>query len=134
MSSIFFRSTLVEQIEFVVVKIDGAVNEIAFKAFGVVAGGGGGHVFLSGRKDFLRGCHRRAARPDAHFARIARIGEAARAEVGGNEDVVAVYPAERAFGFGAVEAVFDKFFAVQIKFAGNVGIRPAAREAARQRL
>ena len=116
-------------VEFVGVEVDGARDEVAFVAGGVVVHGADDHVVRLALVDDFGLVERGTARPQAGFARVAGAGHAALAEVGLDIDVVFVYPAHRAFGFGAVEAVFDEFAFFQVVFAGFVGIRAAVGEA-----
>ena len=80
-------------VEFVVVEVDNAADEVAVVAGGVVVGGGDEHVVFFATIDGFGVGKRCAALPQAGFARVAGGGHAARAEVGLHEDVVFVYPA-----------------------------------------
>ena len=80
-------------VEFVGVEVDGARDEVAFVAGGVVVYGADDHVFGFALVDDFGLVERGTARPQAGFARVAGAGHAALAEVGLDVDVVFVYPA-----------------------------------------
>ena len=116
-------------VEFVGVDVDGAADEVAFVAGGVVVYGADDYVVRLALIDDFGLVERGTARPQAGFARVAGVGQAACAEVGLDIDVVFVYPTHGAFGGGAVVAVFDECAFFQVVFAGFVGIRAAGGEA-----
>ena len=69
-----------------------------------------------------------AALPLLDDARVARLGQRARPEVGADEEGVAVAPGDVALRLGQREAVLDELLGLQVELADDRGIGAAARE------
>ncbi|MNV53240.1 hypothetical protein D3C71_1453780 [compost metagenome] len=86
------------------------------------------HVFRLAFVHRGGGRDRRATLPALDHARVAGGGHRASAEIGVDEHVVLVDPAQPALGFGTEETVLDPLLVGQVELAGDVGIRAAARQ------
>ena len=69
-----------------------------------------------------------ATTPFPHCSRVARIGEAAGAEIGPDKHAVAIAPRDAGLGFGQLEAIGDELLGLGIELADDGGIGPTPRE------
>ena len=87
-----------------------------------------GHVGLLAGKDLRRLLERFAALPQTGGARIARICQAAIAEITADPHRVLIDPADPLLGFGDGKSVHDEGFCLDIEFTDDDRVRAAPRQ------